>query len=145
MTVYSRNETAFVCALNSARIWGLLPQIKRACAVLFYSTTSKVNGIMTWWEDIFQNTSLAGSSYTMILPFFDRDKCAHKLSFFASMMPTVIGCVETNVVIAIVIVLHKSSFVLFQVQNAISSEPGEGRIINFREYDKKFSPHMVSS
>lgn len=29
------------------------------------------------------------------------------------------------------------------MQNAISSEPGEGRIINFRDYDKKFSPHVV--
>ena len=34
---------------------------------------------------------------------------------------------------------------MLQIQYAMSSEPGEGRIINFRDYDKKFSPHVVSS
>lgn len=29
-------------------------------------------------------------------------------------------------------------------QLAVSSEPGEGGIIAFRDYDKKFSPHVVS-
>jgi hypothetical protein len=33
---------------------------------------------------------------------------------------------------------------IFQLQVAVTSEPGEGRIIAFRDYDKKFSSHIVS-
>jgi hypothetical protein len=33
---------------------------------------------------------------------------------------------------------------MFQLQVAVTSEPGEGLIIAFRDYDKKFSPHVVS-
>ncbi|KAL1115003.1 hypothetical protein AAG570_007826 [Ranatra chinensis] len=30
-----------------------------------------------------------------------------------------------------------------KVQEAVSSEPGEGYIVAFRDYDKKFSPHLL--
>jgi hypothetical protein len=33
---------------------------------------------------------------------------------------------------------------MFQLQVAVTSEPGEGHIIAFRDYDKKFSSHVVS-
>lgn len=31
------------------------------------------------------------------------------------------------------------------MQVAVTSEPGEGLIIAFKDYDKKFSPHLVRS
>jgi len=40
-------------------------------------------------------------------------------------------------------VQYKSSESAEQPQFAISSEPGDGYIISYAEYDKKFSPHLV--
>lgn len=40
-------------------------------------------------------------------------------------------------------VTYRNSDESTQVQVAISSEPGEGYIVAFRDYDKKFSPHLV--
>lgn len=40
-------------------------------------------------------------------------------------------------------VQYKPSDSATEPQYAVSSEPGEGRIINFRDYDKKFSPHVL--
>nr|ABM55602.1 putative signal sequence receptor beta subunit [Maconellicoccus hirsutus] len=40
-------------------------------------------------------------------------------------------------------VQYKASESATELQSAVSSEPGEGRIINFRDYDKKFSPHVL--
>lgn len=41
------------------------------------------------------------------------------------------------------VVQYKSSEGAEQPQFAISSEPGEGYIISYAEYDKKFSPHLL--
>jgi len=41
------------------------------------------------------------------------------------------------------IVQYKSSESVEEPQFAISSEPGEGYIISYAEYDKKFSPHLL--
>lgn len=41
------------------------------------------------------------------------------------------------------VVQYKSSENVEEPQFAISSEPGEGYIISYAEYDKKFSPHLV--
>uniref|UniRef100_A0A224XPY7 Translocon-associated protein subunit beta n=1 Tax=Panstrongylus lignarius TaxID=156445 RepID=A0A224XPY7_9HEMI len=40
-------------------------------------------------------------------------------------------------------VTYRNSDESTQVQVAISSEPGEGYIVAFRDYDKKFSPHLL--
>jgi len=42
------------------------------------------------------------------------------------------------------VVQYKSSEDAEEPQFAISSEPGEGYIISYAEYDKKFSPHLVN-
>lgn len=42
------------------------------------------------------------------------------------------------------VVQYKSFEGAEQPQFAISSEPGEGYIISYAEYDKKFSPHLVN-
>jgi translocon-associated protein subunit beta len=42
------------------------------------------------------------------------------------------------------VVQYKSSENAEEPQFAISSEPGEGYIISYAEYDKKFSPHLVN-
>lgn len=42
------------------------------------------------------------------------------------------------------VVQYKSFESAEQPQFAISSEPGEGYIISYAEYDKKFSPHLVN-
>ncbi|VVC39465.1 Translocon-associated protein subunit beta,Immunoglobulin-like fold [Cinara cedri] len=41
------------------------------------------------------------------------------------------------------VVQYKSSENSVEPQLAISSEPGEGYIISYAEYDKKFSPHLL--
>jgi translocon-associated protein subunit beta len=41
------------------------------------------------------------------------------------------------------VVQYKSSEGAEESQFAISSEPGEGYIISYAEYDKKFSPHLL--
>jgi len=43
------------------------------------------------------------------------------------------------------VVQYKSSEGAEEPQFAISSEPGEGYIISYAEYDKKFSPHLVNN
>ncbi|KAK9497177.1 hypothetical protein O3M35_004543 [Rhynocoris fuscipes] len=40
-------------------------------------------------------------------------------------------------------VSYRNSDESLQSQVAISSEPGEGYIVAFRDYDKKFSPHLL--
>lgn len=42
------------------------------------------------------------------------------------------------------VVQYRSAETVEEPQLAISSEPGEGYIISYAEYDKKFSPHLVN-